>query len=213
MGGWNCTSRQLVNHFNYHGWPIYPRSHRQRNEGEEMNIPEGWPTEEMIEAAWRGYTGGNAIEKLTRAVTAALAAAPTPPDRHRADCSVVCLASQDDGIICPYDSCDIEDGTRGTPTPPAQAPNCDKDMKDYNEPAMNLSWQYLRTQLGSEGWTTSEAVNYKGFFAWGWEARRQHNAPAQKDEPVGFIHRPNGLAYEWQFSDELPVSNWIKAHQ
>jgi hypothetical protein len=44
-----------------------------------MKIPEGWPTEEMIDAAWRGYTGGNATEKLTRAVTSALAAAPTPP--------------------------------------------------------------------------------------------------------------------------------------
>lgn len=45
-----------------------------------MNIPEGWPTREMIDAAWRGYTGTNATEKLTRAVTAALAAAPTPPE-------------------------------------------------------------------------------------------------------------------------------------
>lgn len=44
-----------------------------------MKIPEGWPTREMVDAAWRGYTGVNATEKLTRAITAALAAAPTPP--------------------------------------------------------------------------------------------------------------------------------------
>lgn len=69
------------------------------------------------------------------------------------------------------------------PTPPDQS--YDKVMADYNEPAMESSWQYLKTQLSSKDWTTGEAFTYRGFFAWGWEARRQYGMPAQ-DEPVAY---------------------------
>src|SRR5687768_8432383 len=81
MGGWNCTSRQLVDHFNYHGWPVDPRSHRQRNEGGEMNIPEEWPTEEMIEAGRLMFSSGISCtpEFLRGVFVNMLAAAPTPP--------------------------------------------------------------------------------------------------------------------------------------
>lgn len=49
-----------------------------------MNIPEGWPTREMINAAWHEIFGksrldANGTEIVTYALTAALAAAPTPP--------------------------------------------------------------------------------------------------------------------------------------
>src|SRR5687768_15224424 len=84
-----------------------------------MNLPEGWPTGTM----WTAFEEAAGVEMkmhdFIRGVGAMLAAAPTPPVRHIADCSVVCLASQDDGIICPHDSCDIEDGTRNAPTLPA----------------------------------------------------------------------------------------------
>ncbi|PTR17463.1 hypothetical protein C8R31_101627 [Nitrosospira sp. Nsp2] len=62
-----------------------------------------------------------------------------------------------------------------------------EDMDDYNEPAMELSWQSLKPQLDPKDWTAGEAFTYRGFFAWGWEARRQYGAPTPEFAPVAFV--------------------------
>lgn len=43
--------------------------------------------------------------------------------------------------------------------------------------AMDAAWKVLKPQLKTDGWTLGESFNYRGFFAWGWEARRQYTAP------------------------------------
>lgn len=43
------------------------------------------------------------------------APAPAPAVPEDQNCSVVCQASRADGILCPNDSCDIEDGVRTAP--------------------------------------------------------------------------------------------------
>lgn len=43
--------------------------------------------------------------------------------------------------------------------------------------AMDAAWKVLKPQLLTYSWTASDSFNYRGFFAWGWEARRQYTAP------------------------------------
>jgi len=92
-----------------------------------MNIPEGWKIirSESYGTLFKCPNGHPVFVEIKDQAPCeckhcTLAAAPTLSVRHRVDCSVVCLASQNDGIICPHDSCDIEDGTRGMPIPQTQ---------------------------------------------------------------------------------------------
>jgi hypothetical protein len=83
------------------------------------------------------------------------------------------------------------------PTPPAQ---------DDEDSAMEAAWQTLKPQLDPSGWTASESFNFRGFFEWGWEARRQYDAPpAQEAEPVGFV----GQSTIEGLKAGKRVQNWI----
>lgn len=57
------------------------------------------------------------LDKLHAMVAAPPVSAPVP----EAHCRVTCQAAKVDGIGCPHDSCDIEDGVRAAPVPEAKA--------------------------------------------------------------------------------------------
>lgn len=40
----------------------------------------------------------------------------------------------------------------------------------------DAAWDVLKPRLSTDGWTVSDAFNYRGFFAWGWEARDQYES-------------------------------------
>lgn len=63
-----------------------------------MNIPEGWPTEEMLLAAGKAVGINMANENIKRVLIAGLAAAPTPPVHYE---------NQPDGTITPVDPADM----------------------------------------------------------------------------------------------------------
>src|SRR5687768_11773176 len=164
-----------------------------QNMGDKMNIPKGWPTEEMLTVGVKALNRATGIsstmddEGIVRFVFRnMLAAAPTLPDRHRADCSVVCLASQDDGIICPYDSCDIEDGTRATPTPPAQSGPDFEDGCDH------------------EGFTG-------GCERMGHSKETCPHKPAQENEPVKRDMRMNAYHYSFDTTGILEIDKILSA--
>jgi hypothetical protein len=70
-------------------------------------------------------------------------------------------------------------------TPPAQEAN--------ENSAMESAWQTLKPQLDPSGWTASESFNFRGFFSWGWKARRQYDAPpAQEAGTAGAKWREDG---------------------
>ncbi|EPK7314997.1 TPA: hypothetical protein LG948_003984 [Citrobacter freundii] len=37
------------------------------------------------------------------------------------------------------------------------------------------AWKQVKDEVSTDGWSTSDSVNYFGFFCWGWDARRQYN--------------------------------------
>jgi hypothetical protein len=75
------------------------------------------------------------------------------------------------------------------------------------EPTEEMLSELIRPKRGGQSVRSQQFSDYKAMLA------AASTPPAQEVEPVGYIHRPHGLAYEWRFSDELPVSNWIKVHQ
>ena len=40
--------------------------------------------------------------------------------------------------------------------------------------ARSWAWSEIKRDVGTEGWTTGESINYYGFFCHGWEARGQY---------------------------------------
>ena len=43
--------------------------------------------------------------------------------------------------------------------------------------ATQAAWMTLESGLQTDDWTAFEARDYRGFFGWGWEARRQYDVP------------------------------------
>ena len=62
-----------------------------------------------------------------------------------------------------------------------QLPEISAHAKD--DTAVQAAWLTLKPMLQTASWTVSDSFNYRGFFAWGWEAHRQHDAPVAQTEP------------------------------
>jgi|GEM_PF-2104267 len=46
-----------------------------------------------------------------------------------------------------------------------------------DEEAIDAAWLTLKPKLGPKNWTVSESFTFRGFFSWGWEARKQYIQP------------------------------------
>jgi glutathione S-transferase len=46
-----------------------------------------------------------------------------------------------------------------------------------DEEAIDAAWNTLKPKLGPKNWTVGESFTYRGFFSWGWEARKQYIQP------------------------------------
>jgi len=46
-----------------------------------------------------------------------------------------------------------------------------------DEEAIDAAWNTLKPKLCPKNWTVSESFTFRGFFSWGWEARKQYIQP------------------------------------
>ncbi len=61
-------------------------------------------------------------------------------------------------------------------TPPAQAGAAEPAPITFMtvDQACKWGWEDVRKEVGTEGWTVMDSVNYHGFFLWGWNYRGQY---------------------------------------
>lgn len=122
-------------------------------------------------------------------------AAPAPEvENTDTDCDVVCRASRVDGVVCPHDSCDIEDGTRPAPEvvshPCASSPVVSQNPENVsNKTPEPYAYAYERTDLPEE--------------------MREFYGPALHLKPMAVI--PTNWTVRRLYAEQLPTSRLVTA--
>ncbi|CAB3754153.1 hypothetical protein [Paraburkholderia humisilvae] len=79
--------------------------------------------------------------------------------------------------------------------------------------AVRKAWDAVKVQIGTDGWTTGDEINYRGFFNWGWQLYAQSLPAAMRDVLGGATKQTYefdvgelaaaGAAYALHASDKL----------